>query len=148
MRCLVSVPIHTIVLFFSWAAAAQSSIDVRVSSNANDAEERSSGRVDLNSGDLEMILDGSRQQSVGVRFSPVNIPQGALITDAYIQFTVDETTSGSTVLVIQAQDADHAPAFGSGTNDISDRLRNQRQCWLEPATVDRGERRWERPAHA
>ena len=70
-----------------------------------------------------MVFDGSRQQIVGIRFSPVNIPQGALITNAYIEFTVDETTTEATVLSIQAQDADHAPAFGSGTNDISDRPR-------------------------
>ena len=110
----------TVAIFYSFSAVAQSSIDVRVASSANDAEERvSGGSIKLGSSDLEMVFDRSRQQIVGIRFSPVDVPRGALITNAYIQFTADETTTESTVLSIRAQNADYAPVFGSGRRDLS-----------------------------
>ena len=68
-------------------------LDVQVNTSSDDAEEQAGGSVGLTSSDLEMTQEGS-QQTVGIRFQGVNIPPGATITKAYIQFTVDEATSG------------------------------------------------------
>ena len=38
-----------------------------------------------------MIVDGPDDQKIGIRFNNLNIPQGALIENAYIQFTADQT---------------------------------------------------------
>ena len=74
-------------------------IEVRVSSPSDDAEESASGSVSLNSSDLEMVYDGS-DQTVGMRFNGVDIPPGAAIVNAFIQFQVDETPSDTTSLTI------------------------------------------------
>ena len=43
----------------------------------------------LDSSDLELVFDLS-EQTVGLRFTELNIPEGATVVDARLQFTVDE----------------------------------------------------------
>ncbi|MBD2201960.1 DUF11 domain-containing protein [Calothrix sp. FACHB-1219] len=100
---------------------APTAIQVRVAAGSDDAEQSSSGSMDLTSTDLELIRDGSRDQLVGLRFVGVNIPQAATITNAYIQFKVDERTSVATNLTIRGQDADNAGTFTTTRGDISSR---------------------------
>ena len=47
------------------------------------------GRRLLDSSNLELVNDGS-DQTVGMRFTAVGIPQGATILNAFVQFKVDE----------------------------------------------------------
>jgi hypothetical protein len=99
-------------------------ISSRVSSSTDDAEERvSNGRVNYRSSDLELVTDGSRTQIVGMRFNNIDIPHGADIVNAYIQFTVDETkgSGASAVVYLHAQAVDNAQTFSSTDYDISDR---------------------------
>ncbi len=99
-------------------------VDVRVNASANDAEEAQNGTMYLNSSDLELVYDSYKSagnQKVGVRFTGVGIPKGATVTKAYIQFTTDETKSGSTSLSIRAHNSDNASAFTSTANNISSR---------------------------
>jgi len=96
--------------------------DIPIATGDDDAEEKGSGSVSLDSSDLELVYDGSNQK-VGLRFTGVDIPSGATILNASIQFVVDETSSGTTSLTIQAQAVDDAPAFTSSSNDISSRPR-------------------------
>jgi len=103
-------------------------IEIRVEADNDDAEERSSGDISLTSTDLELVYDGSNQ-TVGMRFNGVTIPQGAAITNAYIQFQADETHSGTTSLTIQGQDIDNAPAFTSSSGNISSRARTAFVSW-------------------
>ncbi|MEJ2259762.1 MAG: Ig-like domain-containing protein, partial [Nitrosopumilaceae archaeon] len=63
----------------------------------------------------------SLDQTVGLRFTNLNVPQGATITSAYIQFETDETDSIETSLILKAQDADDTSTFTSATNDITNR---------------------------
>ncbi|WP_053337254.1 alkaline phosphatase PhoX [Microscilla marina] len=108
---------------------AQTRISVRVSSSNDDAEERGSnagsspGRMYLNSSDLELVRDGSTRgnQWVGMLFRNLNIPRRAVITSAYVQFTADETNSGTTNLVIRGEDTNSAGTFSSSNNNISSR---------------------------
>jgi len=76
-------------------------VEIRVASGSDDAEERSSGRMSLTSSDLELVYDRGIQK-VGMRFNGVGIPQGATIVKAYVQFKVDEVNSEATSLTIQA----------------------------------------------
>ena len=69
-------------------------IEVSVSAGSDDAEEvQGTGQVFVNSSDLELINDADYvgQQTVGIRFDGLDIPAGATITAAWIEFTVDET---------------------------------------------------------
>ncbi len=62
-------------------------------------------------------------QTVGIRFSGVAIPQNANIVNAYVQFQVDETSSVSTSLTIEGEAIDDAPTFTSSSGNISSRVR-------------------------
>jgi hypothetical protein len=96
-------------------------IDQRISDDADDSEEYiSSGSHDWGSSDLELGEEGSPQR-VGMRWRNVAIPQGATITSAYIEFTVDETDSETTNLTFKGEDADNAAVFQNVTNDIYNR---------------------------
>ena len=85
-------------------------LDIRVAANSDDAEEQATGEVSLRSRDLELVFDVT-QQTVGMRFNGITIPNGTTIINASIQFQVDEATSGSTFLSIAGEDADHAATF-------------------------------------
>ena len=95
-------------------------VTIQVTSGPDDAEESSSGVMNLVSSDIDMTFDLS-QQKVGLRFGPVAVPQGAPITSAYIQFKADETSSETTSLAIRGQAADDAPAFTGVSGNISAR---------------------------
>jgi PKD repeat protein len=98
-------------------------VQVRVAASTDDAEEETSGKMDLTSSDLELVNDGGVDQTVGMRFAGVAIPPGAWISDAYVQFQVDETPSLPTFLTIQGEATDNAATFGSADGDISTRPR-------------------------
>jgi hypothetical protein len=87
----------------------------------NDAEEKPTGRLTLTNGDLDMVLDSTTNLIVGLRFTGVNIPEGATITNAYIQFRADESQDGATNLTIHGHDIAHAPTFSAIKFDISNR---------------------------
>jgi len=63
----------------------------RIDSSFDDLEEQGSG-YDATSSDLEITEEGGpgSNQIIGLRFNKVNVPQGATITNAYVQFTVHE----------------------------------------------------------
>ncbi len=97
-------------------------LDFRITADANDAEERANGRVDLTSSDLELVYDKS-DQTVGLRFEDLNVPRGASIVNAYVQFQVDEPSSDATFLLIEGQATDDAPAFIESNGNLSSRPR-------------------------
>ncbi|MEZ4826640.1 MAG: T9SS type A sorting domain-containing protein [Bacteroidia bacterium] len=94
----------------------------RVSAWYDDAEEAIyNGSVNRTSTDLELGRDGYTPQITGMRFRGLNIPQGSIITDAFIQFTVDELDFSGTNYTIKAQASDQSDAFGSNYQNISSR---------------------------
>ena len=107
-------------------------VEVQVPASSDDAEERSSGSMGLTGSDLELVYDRTDQQTVGMRFG-VDIPQGASIVNAYLQFQADETGSGETLLTIQGQDTDNAPTFTTSRGDISSRPRTTAAVAWSPA---------------
>jgi hypothetical protein len=107
-------------------------LEVRVSASSDDAEERSSGRIKLTSSDLELVFDRT-DQTVGVRFNSLHIPQGAAITNAYVQFQVDETHTVATSLTIQGEDTDNATTFLNSKHNISSRPRTTASALWNPA---------------
>ncbi len=109
-----------------------------VSSGTNDAEETvpggsgTVGAMDITSSDLEIMLDGTRRQIIGVRFTNITIPQGATINRAFIQFANkgDKAPVAGDVY-ITAQDADNGPTFTSTAFNISSRTQvNDSILWV------------------
>ena len=108
-------------------------LQVRVAADLDDAEERATGDVALTSRDLELTFDKGGNQTVGMRFNGITIPNGATITDAYLQFQVDETTSVATSLAISGEDKDSAIAFTNSFQHISFRpVKSASVPWSPP----------------
>jgi hypothetical protein len=99
--------------------------EASVVSGADDAEERASGKVALNSTDLDFVNDrlggGGDGQHVGIRFTGIDVPPGAVITSAYLQFHTDELSSAATSLLVRGEDVDDAATFADVTKDITSR---------------------------
>jgi len=94
----------------------------RVSANSDDAEESvSSGSVQLSSSDLELTTDGNTQQVVGLRFPGLQVPGGATIISAYVQFRTDETSTGASSMTIRAEAVDNAATYTSASRSVTSR---------------------------
>ena len=102
---------------------SQSILKVRVASSTDDAEEKPTGTAgDLTSSDLEFVMDKTSNQTLGLRFTDIKLPKGALISKAYIQFTVDEITNIDPCnLVIKAENVDNSTTFTTAVGTISTR---------------------------
>src|SRR5207249_4870975 len=103
-------------------AAGTVTVEKRVVTSTDDAEEHSDLSMHLSSGDLELIHDSS-DQTVGIRWTALAIPPGATIAAAYIQFGAKESQSDVTSLAIRAQAADSVATFGSSNGNVSTRPR-------------------------
>jgi hypothetical protein len=112
--------------------------DVRIATGPDDGEERVDNTVGLNSVDLELVLNNeggvTGDQTVGLRFTAVAIPQGAQIASAYVQFKTAETGSTATTLTIHGEAADNAAALAATTGNFSSRPRTAASTiWSPPA---------------
>ena len=108
-------------------------VERRIATGGDDAEESATAAMDLSSSDIELVNDGSNQ-TVGLRFTNLTIAPGATISSAYIQFETDEVKSEATSLLIRGQAADHAAIFTSTTGNISTRVRTTAGVsWSPPA---------------
>jgi PKD repeat protein len=98
----------------------------QVSAGTDDAEQDlTAGNMNLTSSDLELTKDGTSNQLLGVRFTGVNIPQGAVITNAYMQFTVDEVnTTGDVNVLIGVENTDNPLTMATFDFDIYHRIMN------------------------
>ncbi|MBM4354862.1 MAG: hypothetical protein FJ109_13915 [Deltaproteobacteria bacterium] len=111
-------------------------VEVAVNASNGDAEEAAAGTVVLNSSDLELVYDSYKSagnQVVGLRFAVFAVPPGATITNAYVQFTVDEATSMALTLSLRAQAADNAPVFTTAKNNVSSRAKTAAVVSWSPA---------------
>jgi K319-like protein/carbohydrate binding protein with CBM4/9 domain len=116
------------------AAAGSTIVERPVAAGYDDAEEAVGGNVNLGSSDLELVNDGSRgNQTVGVRFTGVQVPHGATITKAYVQFQADRATTAAAALPVQGQAADNATRFTRTSGSISARPRTAASVAWTPA---------------
>jgi hypothetical protein len=102
-------------------AGTGQTFEVRVAAGSDDAEQAVSGSTSLTSSDLELTTDGSTQQIVGTRFTGVQLPAGATITNAYVQFRTDEVSTGASSLTIRAEAADNAPTYLAVSGNVASR---------------------------
>ena len=111
-------------------------LEVTVTSSDDDAEElNSDGNMYITSTDLELINDddyAGGDQTIGLRFTNVNIEQGSRISNAYIQFTVDEVSTGTCSLNVMVEDTDNSTEFTSLAYNISNREVTTSVAWNPP----------------
>ena len=100
-------------------------LERRIAAGPDDAEERASGAIDMVSSDLELMIDGSTQRAVGLRFTPLAIPRGVNVTRAYLVLKAAGLQSEPTTLTILGQAIDDAPAFTSTAGSLSARMTAQ-----------------------
>lgn len=119
--------------------------DLRIANGEDDAEENTKTTVTLNSGDLDLTVDGGGTTSVinqwvGLRFPMLPVPPGAVIVNAHLQFTTDEAHGDSTQLTIQGEATDNAAAFVNEKKNLSKRDRTTASVtWIPPAWTTIGE---------
>ncbi len=107
-------------------------LNIRVATGSDDVEESSSGVMFIDSSDLELIYDVNAQV-IGIRFTGVAIPQGATITNAYIQFKVDETSSKAIKLTIKGEASANASVFTSAARNVSNRSKTAASVIWSPS---------------
>lgn len=93
----------------------------RVTAGSDDTEQAVTGANELTSSDLELTTDGTRQQVVGMRFTGVTVPAGATVTDAWIQFRVDEVSAGASSMTVRAEAADNPPTYAAVSGNVASR---------------------------
>ncbi len=98
-------------------------LEIQISEQNDAVEEEDDGVMYRNSSDLELVNDGGRgDQTIGLRFQGVTIPPGATITNAEIEFTIDEYMTEATNLIIVGEKQLSPISFGSSDNNVTDRL--------------------------
>lgn len=132
---VTSTPFATTVIPTATPTSApvqQGIVEVRVNNGSDDVEESASGWMYFDSTDIELVHD-SNSQVVGLRFTGVNLPVGAVITNAYVNFTADETSSEAVTVQIQGQVSPNASAFIDKDGDVSSRIKTQNYVnWSPP----------------
>ena len=115
--------------------SAEVNICAQITSSLNDVEQHgNNGSIYTNSTDIELVSDGSRgNQIIGLRYTTLQIPQGAIISNAYLQFTTDETNSGACNLSITGEDVNNSAAFSTTNNNVSNRTTTTSSVSWSPA---------------
>ena len=108
---------------FAASSSTPTIFEARVATAGDDIEQRVSGGISSNVSDLDMGVDGTSAQILGLRYTGIDIPQGAIITSAYIQFAADEVETGAASLLIEGEDVDDAAAFANIKFNVSSRAR-------------------------
>ncbi len=124
-------------------------ISLPIQGGDDDVEETQNGVIYNSSSDLEMVYDSydfvsgtpNAFQTIGLRFQNVNVPKGAKIDSAYIQFRSDETDSDSAFYLITAEDADNSAVFEDSPNaNVTARTKVPYSVsWTPPAWTSTGQ---------
>jgi hypothetical protein len=112
------------------------SIQQRIAIGTDDVEEYANGTMVRNHATLELVYLSrtTGNQVVGLRYAGLAIPQGATITSATLQFTAAVTKNGTSTVAIRGQKSVNAPAFSSGSKNVSNRTKTTATVsWAIPA---------------
>jgi hypothetical protein len=106
-----------------------------IGAGSDDGDETDSGSVRLTKTNLNLGSGSAGAvTTVALRFTGVQIPNGATIANAEVQFTAYEAGSGATNLTIWAERADNSAAISSSSFNISSRPRTSASvAWPVPS---------------
>ena len=118
---------------FGFRTGGTSTTEASVAASPDDAEQ-AGARVQLASNDLDI---GDDYKLVGLRFTGLEVPDGATITNAHIEFQARLTGGGPADLTIAVEDTADAANFGSGGTDIAHRdYLDQATAWSPEPWVE------------
>jgi len=112
------------------------SIRVPVGSPNDDVSEASDGDVHVHG--TELNIGSSNDEKIGLRFVDVDIPRGAVIRHAALEFIPYESSWGESTLNVRAEASGHAPAFVDATGNVGNRTLTaasavwESEDWSEP----------------
>jgi len=130
-QCIAKLTITVIILATGFISTkAQTSVCFSIESESEQFV--NSGQYDSGSSDLELGYENGNPQIVGLRFTGINIPANATVSNATLQFAADETSSGSSDLNIMGELTGNAAPFNETTLfNISNRATtNNSVNWL------------------
>ena len=89
----------------------------------------------LNSDDIDLVFDTNTKgnQIVGLRFNGVSVPKEATVVNAFVQFTVDKTKSGTCNLTFKGENSGNPLVFSNASNNVSNRLKTTASVSWKPA---------------
>lgn len=129
----------------SFGQAAKERVDLEehkyyVGNSEDDAEEGTSGEVDLTNEDLDLgQLSGFESAAkIGIRFEKIDIPCGCKIKRAFLRFTMEGNRAKSkpTQLTIRAELVPNAAVFKSTEKNISARKLSKASVTWSPEPWD------------
>ncbi|PHS41852.1 MAG: hypothetical protein COB07_02090 [Sulfurovum sp.] len=99
-------------------------IDVRIASNSDDAvEEINTGNVYTNEDQLDIVVYSTDTlQKVGLRFANLQIPNGATISNAYIQFRARRDEIGQTDITLVGENNSNPLTYAGSSSNITGRV--------------------------
>lgn len=98
-------------------------LNIPVKSGAADAEENDFGEIIMDSPVLTLGATEAGKQLVGIRIAAIEIPQNAIITNAYIEFEADQAQVEQTSLTISCENSATPEPFSTTPYDLSNRLK-------------------------
>jgi len=106
---------------------------IGIAQGSDDAEQRPNGNV-RRGHDLIELTEQNGVQLIGLRFQGLDIPVGATITEAYLQFTTgDNSNIDPSNLTFHGEATDNPGSFQNSSNDISNRpLTSASANWTPP----------------
>jgi myo-inositol-hexaphosphate 3-phosphohydrolase len=117
-----------------------STLDVSITSTAGDVEERPNGNVLISQRPLDLVTENGVRQTVGLRFTGVDVPGGMTMTNAYVQFQTRTATSTPVNLTVRGEASDNASPFTAAAFNVSTRPRTSASVpWAAPPWTVVGE---------
>jgi len=101
----------------STAAGGTQTVEIPISRSSDDAEERSTGVVSLTNTQLELTTYKGGEQIIGLRFK-LDIPEGAVVNDAYIQFTSRNKDTKTTNLTLYGESTSNPATFNNADRSL------------------------------
>lgn len=105
----------------------------RVKLGSDDAEQRKSNgnmtTAQTSSNPIQLTKQSTNDQYVGVRFQDINVPNGATIVSADIEFRIRSTGSSAADLRVYGELSPNPLTFSSTNNDIWSRPRTSAVDW-------------------
>ena len=109
------------------------SLNIAIASANDDIEEHTDGRMDFDGNVLSLDPNSvaGAEKKIGLRFTDVNIPQGARITQASITVTAQsgDGSSGGDFITIRAEQSKDSAPYTTANSDASSRSHGTLTTW-------------------
>ena len=112
-----------------------------VAAQSDDAEQ-STAAAQIQLGSHELEIGQTAKKLVGLRFTGLDIPDGATVTEAYIEFEAARSDARASQITIALEDSTDAATYGRGAGKISARpYLEETTSWAPEPWVEGGTHR-------